>query len=204
MMFSKSHPKGKYITLHPLEDSQPQTRIKHVSKHTILGVEFDSKLNFVSHIRNIKKSVKCSIISLKPLWQTNIKTKNYLFKAIIQPKITYSYIIYHLLSLHQKRQLQKTQNIPIRKFVLGHLHWSDKPNAEACHVNLRLKSISQIAWERGKKFYKRLKEFNPTLYKMFCTYTELRTNTTKNTISRPSPLQFARGSRPMFIYDSSL
>ena len=204
MMFSNSHPKGKYITLHPLEDSQPQTRIKHVSKHTILGVEFDSKLNFVSHIENIKNSVKCSINSLKPLWRTNVKTKNYLFKAIIQPKITYSYVIYHLLSLHQKRQLQKTQNIPIRKFVLGHLHWSDKPNAEACHVNLRLKSISQIAWERGKKFYKRLKEFNPTLYKMFCTYTELRTNTTKNTISRPSPLQFALGSRPVFIYDSSL
>ena len=204
MMFSKTHPKGKYITLHPLEDSQPQTRIKYVSKHTILGVEFDSKLNFVSHIKNIKNSVKCTINSLKPLWRTNIKTKNYLFKAIIQPKITYSYFIYPLLSLPQKMKFQKTQNIPIRKFIFGHLHWSDKPKAEACHVKLRLKSVAQIAWERSRKFFKRLREFNPTLYKMFCTYTELKINTTKKSITRLSPLQFARASRPVFIYDSSL
>ena len=204
MMFSKTHPKGKYITLHPLEDSQPQTRIKYVSKHTILGVEFDSQLNFVSHIKNIKNSVKCTINSLKPLWRTNIKTKNYLFKAIIQPKITYSYFIYPLLSLPQKMKFQKTQNIPIRKFIFGHLHWSDKPKAEACHVKLRLKSVAQIAWERSRKFFKRLREFNPTLYKMFCTYTELKINTTKKSITRLSPLQFARASRPVFIYDSSL
>ena len=203
MMFSNTHPKGKYLTLHPLEHSQPQTKVKYVTKHTILGIEFDSKLNFVSHIENIKSSVYCTINSLKPLRRTNIKTKNLLFKAIIQPKITYSYFIYPILSLPQKLEFQKTQNIPIRKFVFGHLHWSEKPNAEACHVILKEKSLTQISWEKVRKFYKRLKEFNSTLFKIFCTYAEIKPNTTKKSISRPSPLQFARGPRPVFIYKSS-
>ena len=118
MMFSNSQPKGKYLTLHPLEHSQPQTKVKYVTKHTILGIEFDSKLNFVSHIENIKRSVYSSIYSLKPLWRTNIKIKNYLFKAIIQPNITCSYFIYPILSLPQKLEFQKTQIIPNQEICI--------------------------------------------------------------------------------------
>ena len=157
---------------------------------------------FTSHIKNIKNSVSSSINSLNFLRQSNYDTKAYLFKTIIQPKIAYSYPIYHLLSFKQKQEIQKAQNGPLNSFVFGHLNYTDRPNSEACHVILRLKSITQIAWERGRKFHEKLKKTNPTLYEMFCLYTELPINSTKSTISRPSTLQYALGPRPDFIYNT--
>ena len=53
----------------------------------------------------------------------------------------------------------------------------------------------QVSWERGRKFYKRLKQGLPELYNMFEEYTQL-----PNVKTRISPMQFARAPRPTFNY----
>ena len=48
----------------------------------------------------------------------------------MQPKITYSYPIYHLLSRPQKLKIQACQNIPIYKFILSNVLHDQHPNSE--------------------------------------------------------------------------
>ena len=113
----------------------------------------------------------------------------------MQPKITYSYPIYHLLSRPQKLKIQACQNIPIYKFILSNIPHDQHPNSEYMHVKMRLKSIAQVAWERGRKFHKGLKQGIPELYNMFEEYTQLPI--VKTGIS---PMQFARAPRSIFYY----
>ena len=118
----------------------------------------------------------------------------------MQPKITYSYPIYHLLSRPQKLKIQACQNIPIYKFILSNVPHDQHPNSEYMHVKMRLKSIAQVAWERGRNFHKRLKQELPELYNMFDEYTQLPIVKTRNSRVRISPMQFARAPRPTFYY----
>ena len=117
---------------------------------------FDKKTNFVKHIKQINNTINQNVRSQRLLKRTNFKTKTFLFKTIMQPKVTYSYPIYHLLSRPQKLKIQACQNIPIYKFVLSNVPYDQYQNSEYMHVKMRLKSIAQVAWERGRKFHKKL------------------------------------------------
>ena len=64
------------------------------------------------------------------------------------------------------------------------------------HVKMSLKSIAQVAWERGRNFHKEL----PELYNMFEEYTQLPIVKTRNSRVRKSPILFARAPRPTFYY----
>ena len=68
------------------------------------------------------------------------------------------------------------------------------------YVKMCLKSIAQVAWERGRKFHKKLKQGLPDLYTMFEENTKLPIVKTKNSRVRISPMQFARAPRPTFYY----
>ena len=131
-----------------------------------------------------------NVRSLRLLKRTNFKTKTFLIKTIMEPKITYSYPIYHLLSRTQKLKIQACQNIPIYKFVLSNVPYDQHPNSEYMHVKMRLKSIAQVAWECGRKLHKRLKQGLPELYNMFDEYTQLPIVKTKNSRVRISPMHF--------------
>ena len=65
------------------------------------------------------------------------------------------------------------------------------------HLKMRLKSIAQVAWERGRKFHKRLKQEIPELYNMFEEYTKLPI-VKKNSRVMISSMQFARAPRLTF------
>ena len=83
----------------------------------------------------------------------------------MQPKITYSYPIYHLLSRPQILKIQTCQNIPRYKFILNNVPHDQHQKSEYMHVKIRLKSIAQVAWEHGRNFHKML------LNKDYLTYT---------------------------------
>ena len=106
---------------------------------------FDKKTNFVKHIKQINNTINQNVRSLRLLKRTNFETKTFLFKTIMQPKITYSYPIYHLLSRPQKLKIQACQNIPIYKFILSNVPHDQHPNSEYMHVKMRLKSIAKVA-----------------------------------------------------------
>ena len=149
---------------------------------------FDKRTNFVKHIKQINHRINQNVRSFRLLKRTNIETKTFLFKTIMQPKITYSYPIYHLLSRPEKFKIQAYKNIPIYKFILSNVPHDQHPNSEYMHVNMRLKSIAQVAWERGRNFHKRLRQCLPDLYNMFEEYTQLPIAKTKNTRVRISPM----------------
>lgn len=207
MHFSKKiRPRSNKLTLHPINNQQKQLKInkndyiKFKSSHKILGIIFDSNLSFAQHLVNLKNSITADISSLRLLKDTNFATKTYLVKTIIQPKLLYAYPIYSYLSVPQKIIFQKCQNKAIYNFALSHMPYQQYPNAEQMHVMMKLKCIAQLAWDRNKKFHQNLKEQLPEFYNLFCKYTQIHPNKSKNTIIRPSPLQFALGPRPEFIY----
>ena len=117
----------------------------------------------------------------------------------MQPKITYSYPIYHLLSRPQKLKIQACQNIPIYKFILSNVPHDKHPNSEYMHVKMRLKSIAQVAWERGRNFHRRLKQGLPDLYNMFEEYKQLPIAKTKNSRTRILTNAICQGSQPHIL-----
>ena len=76
----------------------------------------------------------------------------------MQPKLSYSYPLYHLPSRPQKLKIQACQNIPIYKFILSNVPHGQHPNSEYIYVKMCLKSIAQVAWEHGRNFHKKLKQ----------------------------------------------
>ena len=70
---------------------------------------FDKKANFVKHIKQ-NHSINQNVWSLRLLKITNFETKTFLFKTIMQRKITYSYPIYHPgLSIYSNIQIYPKQ-----------------------------------------------------------------------------------------------
>ena len=118
----------------------------------------------------------------------------------MQPKILYSYPIYHLLSRTQQLKIQACQNIAIYRFVLSNVPYDERPNSEHMHVGMKLKSISQHAWERSRSFYKKLRKGIPELHDMFVEYANMPIVRTKNSKVKRSPMQFAIAPRPTFYY----
>merc|ERR1712055_1284781 len=141
--------------LHPRNKDGTQENISYKTSHTILGILFDRKTNFVRHIKNISSSISRDTRSMRILKKTNFESKTYLYKAIMQPKILYSYPIYHLLSRTQQLKIQACQNIAIYRFVMSNVPYDERPNSEHMHVSMKLKSIAQHAWERSRSFYKK-------------------------------------------------
>ena len=101
----KTKPKSKYLTLHPRNKKGAQDIISYKTSHKILGIMFDRQTNFVKHIKQINHTINQNVRSLRLLKRTNFETKTFLFKTIMQPKIAYSYPIYHLLSRPQKLKI---------------------------------------------------------------------------------------------------
>ena len=65
---------------------------------------------------------------------------------------------------------------------------------------MHLKSTAQVAWERGRKFHKTLKQRSPDLYNIFEEYSLLPSMNTKNSRIRKTPMEFAKSLRPTFYY----
>ena len=95
------------------------------------------------------------------------------------------------------------QNIAIYDFIQSHIPYEERPNCEQAHVSLRIKSTSQIAWERSKTFYKTLKPRNKELFGMFSQYVKAPTNTFRSVKIFTAGLQFARQKRPIFYYNKN-
>ena len=200
MLISHKKPMSKHLTLHPRNKYGSQEKISYKTSHTILGINFDKKTNFVKHIKSISGTISRDVRSMRILKKTSFDSKTYLYKTILQPKIIYSYPIHHLLSRNQQLKIQACQNIAIYRFVLDNIPYDERLYSEHRHVKMRLKSIAQLAWERGKSFYKRLKRGLPDLHDMFVEYANMPIVTTRNSRVRRSPMQFALAPRPAFFY----
>ena len=195
-----SNPGTLRISLNPIRHPDSEDIIPHQSKHTILGITFDSKLNFKKHVKTLKGTINSTIRKLGPYKHAGIKPKTFLYKSILQSKILYSNIVYPYLDKKTIIELQKCQNAGIYKFIYNQIEFKDKPNAMNSHVQLKLKSISQICYEAQRKFYKTLSTSLPFWYKKIKKWSTARPYMAGNADHRPAPIEFARASRPTFYY----
>ena len=135
------------------------------------------KTNLVKHIKYY--TINQNFWSLRLLKRTNFKTKTSLFKTIMQPKISYSFPIYHLLSRPQKLKIQACKNIPICKFILGNIPYDQHPNSGYMHVKISLKILCKWHGSLVEHFIK-AQTRTTRLYNMFEECTKLQIVKTKN------------------------
>ena len=198
----KTKPGTIQISLNPIREISNDPIIPHMSTHTILGITFDSQLKFKKHVNTLKGSIKSTISKINPFSHAGIKPKTYLFSSLLQSKIMYSNVIYPYLDKNTIIELQKCQNLGIYNFIYSHLEYKERPNAMSAHVQLKLKSISQICYETQRKFYKKLLTSLPNWYKKIKKWSEARIYNAGNADPRASPIEFAISRRPQFVYSA--
>ena len=94
------------------------TEIPLVKEVKFLGVTFDKKLNFKSHIAQVQTRCKQTLNLLRVIsgtsWGANTKTMLMVYKSAILSKIDYGCQAYGCAQEKQLEKLQKIQNIALR------------------------------------------------------------------------------------------
>ena len=196
----RTQPGWLKTSLNPESKVQNKDEIPHQQTHTILGITFDTKLNFKHHVKTLKGSINSTIRRIQPYCHAGIKPKTYLYTSLLQSKIFYSNVIYPYLDKSTIIELQKCQNNGIYKFIYSHLDCDERPNAMSAHVQLRMKSISQICYEAQRKFYRKLRLNQPGWFNQIKTWSKARIYDAGGADPRASAFEFACGGRPTFVY----
>ena len=100
-------------------------------------------------------------------------------------------------------ELQKCQNNGIYKFIYSDLDYNERPNAMGAHVQLKLKSISQICYEAQRKFYRKLRITQPEWFDWIKQWSNVRIYDAGGADPRASAFEFACGRRPPFVYSEA-
>ena len=199
----QTKPNTLKISLNPLKQNLfNEEKIPHQQSHTILGITFDSKLNFRGHVNSLKGNIKTTINKLNPYCHAGIQPKTFLYRSLLQSKIFYSNVIYPYLDKKTVIDLQKCQNAGIYKFIYSQIPYTERPNAMSAHVQLKLKSVSQFCYEAQRKFYKSLHSNLPHWHNKIKEWSKARVYRAGGADPRTAPIEFARGSRPTFVYGS--
>ena len=114
-----------------------------------LGVIFDKKLSFISHIKDLKTRCKTALNALKifsnPEWGGDTETLLHLYRSLIRSKLDYASLIYGSTRPSYLKMLDPVQNQGLR-LALGAYRTSPIPSlqAEAYEppLHLRRKQLS--------------------------------------------------------------
>jgi hypothetical protein len=142
------------FTTHPQEYNKTlnlqinNTKIPHTHHPKILGLTFDSKLNFGEHINKTKDNAQSTLNILKSLtsnkWGQNKETLTTTYKTITRPILEYASSIWSpLVSDTNTQKLQTIQNAALRTITgctrdtnSQHLHEETKIIPIKEHLNL--------------------------------------------------------------------
>ena len=196
----RTTPGSLKISLNPERQLEDKAIIPHQQSHTILGITFDSQLKFKKHVKTLKGQINTTVRKLRPYYHAGIKPKKYLYQSLLQSKIFYSNVIYPYLDMKTIIELQKCQNNGIYKFIYSDLDYKERPNAMGAHVQLKLKSISQICYEAQRKFYRKLRITQPEWFERIKQWSKVRIYDAGGADPRASAFEFACGRRPPFVY----
>ena len=83
------------------------TQVEIVDKFRLLGVTIDSKLNFETHVSELKRQINRRIYSIKKLFYLSFTVKMHFFKTFILPSFDYCL---SLLIYYSKNAIQKLAN----------------------------------------------------------------------------------------------
>ena len=99
-----------------------------------LGVIFDKKLSFISHIKDLKTRCKTALNALKifsnPEWGGDTETLLHLYRSLIRSKLDYASLIYGSTRPSYLKMLDPVQNQGLR-LALGAYRTSPIPSLQA-------------------------------------------------------------------------
>ena len=175
---------------------------KKTISHKIVGIEYDNKLSFYKQIKALNGAIDRKIRSLQMLKNLNVKSKTLLYGSYLKSIIEYSYPIYPYLSHTNKQRYQSLQNKGIYNFILSPLDLKQRPRALGAHIQLKLKSMAQVSYERYKKLFDIMEINSPYWHKELANHTLAKLYGSKNSSIKLTPMQFARGPRPQYHYSN--
>lgn len=131
LRFNPTKTKALIFTKH--NQTQPKhlyiygKQIKYVNEFKFLGMIFDHKLSWKTHIQHLKKSCQPGLNLLRTLayktWGADYPILLRLYKALIRSKLDYGAIVYNSAKKHLLKTLDPVQNSALR-ISLGAYHTS--------------------------------------------------------------------------------
>ena len=146
------------------------TPIPIVSSHTILGIHINSNLSFVPAIQKIRASVnKARISFLKFAFNLSHRTRTFLYKTYILPRISYHFPIHSFLSRHQQHKLQAIQNRCLLHFIYTWTH-DGAISAHTAHNLTNLVPVNILHHKLAQTHHKRLRQQLPSWFDALCMW----------------------------------
>jgi len=130
--------------------------IPHSTEVKYLGLIFDRRLTWSSHLNDKRKKLNSRLHLLRPLLRSNLTLpiKIILYKTLLQPIWTYGIVIWGSAKNSNKRTIQAFQNITLR--LITGAPWFVS-NA-TLNFDLKLPSIDNTAATYYKRFHAKLKD----------------------------------------------
>ncbi|KAL4127024.1 hypothetical protein QTP88_011222 [Uroleucon formosanum] len=164
--------KSSFVTfaLRPLNCppiSMNNTIIPHSNEVKYLGLIFDRRLTWSSHLKDKRKKLNSRLHLLRPLLRSNLPLplKLILYKTLLQPLWVYGVVIWGSAKQSNKRTIQAFQNICCR--IITGAPWYISNNA--INSDLRICSVNETATIYNKRFHAKLQSNSNQLIRDLAT-----------------------------------
>ena len=158
--FSRKREPPRQIYLYPFLENQTPIHISQTN--TVLGLNIDNKLNFLRHITQKTATANGTLSSLYRFRDSDTKTKLHLYKALVQPHLTYCPLA---LSLAAKTNLLKLQIIQNKALRLAlNTQWYDFKTVKSLHEDAGVMPINQILFNRVYSQLEKFRLFHENTY----------------------------------------
>ena len=119
-----------------------------------LGLTFDKRLNWCSHLKQKRKSVNSKLHLLRPLLRSKLSLNNKLsiYKSIIRPAWLYGIQLWGTAKPSNTKTLQSFQSICLRLITSAPWYVSNKN----LHKDLNLPTLNDLAKSHYKQFHSKL------------------------------------------------
>jgi hypothetical protein len=163
--------------------------IQRVETAKLLGVTFDTRLNWGEHIENLVTKCGPRIGLLKVLrgtgWGADPKTLLKLYKQYIRPVIEYGAVVLVTASKTNQERLQRVQNYALK--VALNLPW--RTNTLDLHFVANVELLSRRLPMLARSTINRISNRSP-LYEELLEQTEYTSGGGKRARQKPGPLDF--------------
>ena len=134
------------------------TIIPHSNEVKYLGLIFDKRLTWSSHLKDKRKKLNSRLHLLRPLLRSNLSLplKIILYKTLLQPLWAYGIVIWGSAKKSNKRTIQAFQNICCR--IITGAPWYVTNNS--INSDLKISSVNETATLYYKRFNSKLQS-NP-------------------------------------------
>ena len=140
--------------------------IEQVDTHKFLGVTMDSHLNWIPHLKNLKKKCYKKLTILKYIthtkWGADRTSVLNLYKAIILPKLSYASEAFGTASVNELKKLEPVHNAALR-IATGAFCTSPVMSLLA---ESGIPSLLNIIKAKTMKYFVKIKKFPYTLQMM--------------------------------------